>query len=287
MAAGTITTTTAAGFNPQIWSLDVVEDYLNNTVFEPLVDRSFQELARAGHGDTIEVPTITSANMGMQNITQGSDLVMAVQETSTTPTAIVVQTYKGLMLQFNDIVLVQSMPSLRKNYTNLLGKQMAITIDSAVAALVASVSQTVGTDNVDLTDDNLLRSEQYLYDANCPDDDWSLVVSPAQMQAFRKVDKYVNSLYKGAVGVLVGSKGKGYVGPLYNCGVYQSTNLTAGVAGHENVMFQKKWVALVIQKGPVLESWRNVTKACDEVTIRAIYGVKQMRATSAVRAKGL
>lgn len=285
MSQGAVTTTQAANFIPTLWSLEVVEEYYNNTIFAGLFDRSFEELATAGFGNKIRVPDIDAlGNWG--GISQGAEVPRYTQNVELY-TDIDVTTYEGIKLQWPSIVDIQSMNSLRQNYTREMGLEAAKAIDTDCADLVSAISQSVGTLNVDLTDDNILRAEQYLMDANCPSNDWYLVVGPAQLQGFRKVDKYANSLYKSAAGTIPADRVVGYVGQLYNCGVYQTTQVVVSDSGHDNVMFQKKWAALVVQQEPKVEAWRNVGYAMDEVICWALWGVKQMRATSGVHMQGL
>ncbi|KKL72717.1 hypothetical protein LCGC14_2082130, partial [marine sediment metagenome] len=220
MAQGAVRTTEADAFIPEIWSLEVVEEYYKNFIFGGLLDRSFEELQKAGFGDKINVPDISAlGNFG--TITQGSAVPEYTQNVEGT-TTITVGTYEGLRLRWPSIVEIQAMPSIRQNYTREMGLEAAKAIDTTCATLVASISQNVGTLNVDLTDDNILRAEQYIMEANAPASEWFLVVGPAQLQSFRKVDKYQNSLYKSAAATIPADRVVGYVGPLYNTSVYQT-----------------------------------------------------------------
>ena len=286
MATGIVRSTTeAAAYVPEIWSLEVIEEYYKNFLFGGLLDRSFEELQKAGFGDTINVPQVTAvANFG--TITQGNDVPEYAQVSEGT-TTINVTTYEGLRIGWPSVTQIQAMPSLRQNYTREMGLEAAKAIDTSCAVLVTSIGQTVGGLGTDLTDDEILRGEQYIMDANAPPGDWFLVVGPAQLQGFRKIDKYANSLYKAAAATISADRVLGYIGPLYNCSVYQTTNVVASGGGHDNVMFQKRWAALVIQSEPKVEMWRNVTKALDEVIVWALWGVKEMRPTSGVHMKGL
>lgn len=282
--AGPITTTTAAEYIPELWSNEVIVAYEENAVLANLVDLSFKELAKAGHGDIINVPTFSA--LAVATVSQSTG-VAQISPATDAVTTITVQTWEGARLTFPSIVTVQSMDSMRKTYTEGLGRAMALAIDDDLCALVASISQNVGTLAVDLTDVNLLAGEEYLDIANAPLDDRFIVIHPSQLMGFFQEEKYANSLYRGSSGNLDGSKGRGYIGPLYRSDVYESSQMVSNTSGHDNVMFQKKWAALVVQSGPTVEQWRNVAYAADEVTIHAIWGVREMRATSGVWMKGL
>ncbi len=283
--AGEVTTVRAANFIPTLWSQEVIEAYYDNTIFDGLFDRSYQDLAKAGFGNKIRVPDISAlSNWGSITAT---NVVPEYTEVTESYTDIDVTTYEGIKLKWPSITQIQAMDTIRQNYTREMGLAAAEAIDDSCVALVASVSNNVGTLAYDLTDDNILRAEQYLMDANCPKNDWFTVVGPAQLQGFRKVDKYSNMLYKSAARTIPADRVVGYIGPLYNTDVYQTTQVVSNTSGHDNVMFQKKWAALVVQQEPKVESWRNVAYALDEVICWALWGVKEMRSTSAVWLKGL
>lgn len=286
MATGAVTTTEAANFIPTLWSLEVIEAYYDNFVLAGLVDRSFQELARAGHGNKIRVPHISAlGNWG--TITEGSEVPKYTQVVESY-TDIDVTTYEGIKLQWPSIVEIQSMDSLRQNYTREMGLEAAKAVDDDLAALIDTVTNSVGTLASDVEDSDVRRAEQYLDDANAPLNDRFFVVSPAQLMGLYDVEKYANSLYKGSSGNLAGSKGRGYIGPIYRSDVYESSNVDGtNAAGHDNAMFQRKAFALVVQQEPKVEMWRNVGYAMDEVICWALWGVKLMRDTSAVWVKGL
>ncbi len=284
MGAGAVTTTTAAAFIPEIWSAEVIDSYLNNAVVVPLTDRSFQDLAKAGHGDIINVPNVDKSKFTMATITQGSDVGLWDQTTEGT-TQITVQTWEGKRLSFPDVVSIQAMPALRRIYTEALGEQAAIKIDTAVLTLVASITQYVGTLNIDLDDSNIRRAIQYLLDANVPEGSISACVSPAQYMSWLDVDKYANSLYRGTT--LKPEKGRGYIGPLYCFDLYNTTNVVSNTSGHDNVLFDKRWCATVIQQEPKIEEGRDINSLQDMVVCSILYGVKSMRDTSAVWLKGL
>jgi len=286
MAAGAVTTTQAANFIPTLWSLEVREAYYDNYVLAGLVDRSYQELAKTGFGNKIRIPDIDALG-GWGTITEGSAVAQYTQNVESY-VDIDVTTYEGIRLSWPSIVEIQSMPSLRQNYTREMGLEAAKAIDDDLAALVDGFSQTVGELATALEDENVRRAEQYLDDANAPLTDRFMVVSPAQLMGFYDIEKYANSLYKSSTGGLDASKGRGYVGKIYRTDVYESSNVDgSNAAGHDNAMFQRKALALVVQQEPKVEMWRNVAYAMDEVVCWALWGVKEIRDTSGVWMKGL
>jgi hypothetical protein len=285
MAAGAVTTTEAANYLPTLWSLEVIDEYYANFVLLNLVDQSYKELAKAGYGNKVRVP-ICSAPAGFTTITEGSGVTQYTQNVETYKD-IDVTTYQGLRLSWPSIVDIQTQPSLRQNYTRMMGIEAAKAIDATLAALIDNFSQTVGTLATDLGDDEILRAEQYLDDANAPLEDRFLVLSPAALMNLYKVEKYANSLYRQTSGNLDGSKGKGFIGKLYRSDVYESSAIEgSNAAGHDNGMWQRKAIAAIVQQEPKVEQWRNVASAMDEVIVWALWGSVEMRDTSGVWVKG-
>lgn len=271
---GSVFTTRITQFIPELWSLEVIDSYENNHVFVDLVDRSFDELAKATYGDKINVPSVSSFTAGTKS-NEEDEWAFYYQDDSMV--TITVATWKGLGIRIPNLVEVQSMPSMRKAYTAKMGMAVSEAIDDDLAAEMDDFSNEVGTNAVALTDGNLRRTRQYFDDNNIPMDNRVMVVSPATLMEFYDVDKYANSLYRGTS--VAADKGRGYVGPLYGFDVYESANLDATTDGHDNAAFHKKAIALVMAEGPRTEAWRNVGRSCDEVIVHATWGVKLMRNT--------
>ncbi len=285
MAAGAVTTTESANYIPTLWSLEVLDEYYANFILLNLVDQSYKELAKAGSGGVVRVP-ICSAPAGFTTITQGSAVTQYTQAVESY-VDITVSTYQGLRLSWPSITEIQAQPSLRQNYTRMMGLEAAKAIDATISARIQNFAQTVGTLATDIDDDNILRAEQYLDDANAPQEDRFLAVSPACLMNLYKVEKYANSLYRSSSGNLDGSKGKGYIGKLYRSDVYESSAIEgSNAAGHDNGMWQKKAIAVIVQQEPKVEQWRNVASAMDEVVVWALWGSNEMRDTSGVWVKG-
>ena len=281
MANANVTVTTAANFIPEIWSTEVLEAYVANLVFGALVDRKFEADVKA-KGDTIHVPNLAAMTVGSK--TAGT----AVTWSANTETKVDISIDQDYYVAFriDNIGEVQSQNNLRQMYTERAGKDLAVQIDDSLAALVDAFSQTVGTLLVDITDDDLIRACQYLNDANAPVADRALVISPATLASIQAIDKFVRLDYHNIAGETAVEQAV-MNSPIYGAKVYVSANVDGtNAAGHDNGMFQKEALALVMQQEPKVFSQFMIEYIADAVVVEAIWGVKEMRDTSGVWLKG-
>ena len=172
------------------------------------------------------------------------------------------------------------------------GRLLAVKMDSNLAGDntngLDSFTQVEGVDNVDLTGDNILRSRQYLDDANCDMEDRVMFVSPASLMSVYAIERYRSNLYTSSSGTLPGNKGRGYVGRLIDvaCDLYETTNLEAGSAGKKNAMMHKEAIALIVQKEVTVDQRKPVNAIKTHLLAWQAYGFKKMRSTFGVEMDG-
>jgi len=277
LATGNVTVTTAANFVPELWSSYVIEATHANLVFGNLVDRRYEaNIKRAG--DTIHVPSLAAMTVGTK--TAGNAVVFSVN--TETMTNISVDTDSYVAIRIDNIAEVQSQEDLLKLYTNRAGYDLATTIDTAVANLVDTITNNVGTLAVSIIDDDLIRAVQYLDDANAARIDRSWVMSPATFGDLLKIDKFVRLDYVSPGGKTAVETAK-LNHPIYGADVYVTTQVEGdNTNGHDNVFMQKECITLVMQQEPKTYTQFMIEYLSDAVVIEAIYGVKLMRADHGV-----
>lgn len=281
MATGNVTVTTAANFIPEIWSTEILEAYVANLVFGALVNRR-HEAEVATKGDTIHVPNLDAMTVGQK--TAGNAVTFSANTENVTDIVIDQDWY--VAFRIDNIAEVQSMNDQRGMYTRRAGVDLAVKIDSTVAALVDAFSQNVGTLTADITDDNLIRSAQYLNDANAPVNDRSLVLSPGGYTSVQKLDKFQRLDYHNIAGATMVEQVMLNT-PIYGARVYVTTNVEGdNTNGHDSGMFQKDVIALVMQQEPKVFTQFMIEYISDAVVVEAIWGLKEMRDTSGVWIKG-
>jgi hypothetical protein len=276
-----ITTTTAANFIPEIWSTEVLDAYIGELVLGALVDRRWEPDVKR-MGDTIHVPNVAAMTVATKTANT------AVTFTANTETMVNISIDKDYVVAFriDNMAEVQSNLNLRQLYTNRAGRDLAKQIDTSLADQFDGFAQTVGTLLVDVTDENLQRSAQYLNDADCPVDDRSLVVSPATLGSIQKIDKFVRLDYHNIAGATAVERAL-QSSPIYGAKVYCTTQANGdNTNGHKNAMFQKEALALVMQQEPKVFSQFDIDYVADAVVVEAIWGVAEMRDTSGVELSG-
>ena len=293
MAAGNITTTTAANFIPEIWSPSCKIETEANLTMASLVNRSYEGEIKE-YGDTVHIPDISnltakdkaaSTDVSFETVTEGK-------------TDLTINKHKYAAFKLEDVVKTQSRVDLRSKYTEKVGYALAQAIDSDLLALYSGLSQSAGSAGVDLTDATILTAIQYLDEADAPAGKRAMVINPSQSSAILGIDKFVRADAVGylakmspiVTGALEGGSFqpqnvKGYFGQVYGVGIYLSTNVpttgTSPVSTH-NLLFQEDAFIAAIQKGIRVQSDYNIRSLATEVVADVLYGVAELRDTFAV-----
>ena len=281
-AAEFIDNTTADVFIPELWSMEAIVARENQLVFANLVDRKFEK--GLSFGDTIHVPGVSNLAARTKS-TNGAVTYETVTESNTD---ITIGTHEYAAIALENITRVQNNRDQLKLYAGKLGYALALAVDDVLAGLVDNFSQTVGTLAVELTDDELLRSRQYLDDADAPQDSRVMVVSPAQETGLLKLDRFVHNDYDSihGPGRETGLE-KAYVASFMGMPIYRSVNVEGtNAAGHDNGMFQKEALTLVMQIAPKTYHQFDIDYIVDKVAIEQLYGTQEMRDDHGVFMKG-
>jgi len=250
-----MTTTTMATWTPAVWSSKPTVTYRSNVVNVPLLDHRWEPEVGVGRGNIVNIPGFTqnnaARNRGAGTGTFGTGAAVTFDAATEVQLQLTVNRfyYKAFRRP------VEAAAQAMSEYLTLLlkghGEAIALQVDADIGADNTNgfdaFTTTVGTDNVDLTEDDLLTVDTNLNNQNAPVQGRYGVVSPATKNGLMKVEAFRNSLYQGAMGNLDGSKGAGYIGPLLTFDIYMSNNLEAGTAGKKNAFFQKEAIAYAEQ----------------------------------------
>ena len=277
-----IDNTAAYVFIPELWSMEAIVARENQLVFANLVDRKFEK--GLSFGDTIHVPGVS--NLAVR--TKSTNTAITYETVTESNTDITIGTHEYAAIALENITRVQNNRDQLKLYAGKLGYALALAVDDVLAGLVDNFSQTVGTLAVELTDDELLRSRQYLDDADAPQDSRVMVVSPAQETGLLKLDRFVHNDYDSihGPGRETGLE-KAYVSSFMGMPIYRSVNVEGtNAAGHDNGMFQKEALTLVMQIAPKTYHQFDIDYIVDKVAIEQLYGTQEMRDDHGVFMKG-
>ncbi len=275
MATGTtefIDVSTADVFLEEVWAKEATVAREEKLVFVPNTDRRFE--AQLRKGQIIRIQEIS--NLSARSKTANTAVTYeTVQETEAT---ITVDEYFYAAFAVEDIIEIQSSQDLRSRYSPKLGYALAEQEDAAVAALIddGTITQTVGTLAAELSYDNLVRADQYLNDANVPEGDRVIIISPAQKAGFLKLDQFIHRDYADIRQGLLGSWMGQYP-------IFVTTNVDgSNSAGHDSVMMHKEAIAHVSQIEPTVKSDYDIDFLATKVVAAELYDHTIIRADHAV-----
>lgn len=268
-------------FSPDVWSKQVLRAVEANLVFAKVVDRTFESDAKAGKA----VLVASIGNLAAR--AKAENTAITYETVAETATTITLNIWHYAAVGIEDIVSVQSHIELRSKYQAKIGYALAKDIDTTIAAAMpAGFSQVVGTLGVNFTDDDVRRAVQYLDDADVPEDERFMVISPAEKNDKLNLDKWTNSLYRGGSGGQQVNKGQ--IGnEIYGLKPYMTTNLNKPSAGQADcVVAHKEAYALVVQSEPKLHLFYDLDYFTWKVASEMIFGHAEMRDSFGVYLKG-
>lgn len=230
-------TTSVGDFIPEIWSDDVIASYKAATVMANLV-RKINHVGK--RGDTIHVPSPTRGEASDKTV--GSQVTLAQVPTSDIP--VTIDKWKEKSYVIEDIIAVQSLPSLRRFTTDDAGYAIATAVDQALHILSASFqSGTVsasalyetgviggdgstafsgasGGNGTPLTDVGLRTAIQTMDDQDVPSNDRFLVIPPVVKKVLTGLSRFTEQAFVGNGSAIR----TGSLGDLYGVMIYVSTN---------------------------------------------------------------
>ena len=260
----------------EVWSQRVTMERMKNLVFGEQVDRQFESELKRGQKLWIGNITQPTARSKTEN---GAITFETVTETGT---SITIGSFYYTAIALEDVVKPMVAVDLLSKYVPGLAYGVHLQEDSDVAALIddGTITQTVGTLAVELTYDNLIRSDQYLNDANIPQENRMIISSPAQKAGWLKLDQFTHRDYSDLRTGLIGNFLGTY--PIFITTNTDGTN----AAGHDSVMMHKEAIAHVSQIKPAVRSWWDGDYQCVKMSCLTTYGSTIRRADHAVWMKG-
>lgn len=278
-----IDTTTADAFIAELWSKKAVVARENALVFAGLVDRQFE--SELSHGDTLHIPGIT--NLGVTSKSANTALVYETQTESNVDLVVSVWEYSAFALETR--VKKQAMQDLVKRYSPKQGYALGLAIDDVLAGLVDDFSVSAqGTLGVPTSYSDWLRAQQALDDANVPQDNRNIVISPAERKNLMEMDQFVHRDYdKLQDDGNQPRKDKSRIGTWMGVPVHMSVNVEgSNAAGHDNGLFHKEALALAVQIDMPSYHFFDIDYFADKYAVESLYGTKEIRDDHGVFVKG-
>src|SRR3990167_3770080 len=226
-----------------------------------------------GKGDTIHIPNVS-------NLTSSDKAVnaqVALNAPTEAMTDLPIDTHRECSFLIEDMLKTQSSFNLMQVYTKKSGFAIAEQRDTALATLVASLSQSVGSAGVDLGDEQIRDAIEYLDLTNAPFEDRHFVIYPTQKNALFGIEKYFRADHRADGESKILTKGK--FGEIYGMPVYITNNLGTSGAGNArlNVMFHREAFAKADQLGPRTQGDYILEYLGNLVVTDMIYGQAETR----------
>ncbi len=264
-------------FSPIIWSKAVITSLEAKLAFAKCVNRQFEANASVGY-------RVNVASIGDFTATAKSENGAISYETIAEAVKYVTMNqwyYAAFAIE--DLVKLQSNIELRSKYQEKCGYALAKQVDDILADRVADFAQYGGTLGVCFTDDLIRAGVQALDDANVPESDRFMIISPAEYNNMLSQDKFTNSLYKGGARAV----DTGSIGNVYGLEVFKTTNINKSASTYaDNVIMHKEALALVLQQAPRVGTFYDLDYLCWKVAVDEIYGSAEMKDTSGYWLKG-
>ena len=189
-------------FSPDVWSKKVMAATESNLVLANLFNRQFESDATVGKAVKIASIGNLSARAKTEN---AAILYETITETVTTLT---LNIWDYAAIGIEDIVEVQSNVDAAASSTRRRSAtRWPRTWTPSWRPPPAGFTQTVGTLGTPFTDDNVRRANQYLDDADVPEEGRFLVMTPAEKNDKLALDRWSNQLYRGGAGGRAGYPG--------------------------------------------------------------------------------
>ena len=263
------TVTTGANFIPEIWANQVIAATESNLVFQAMC-WDWSDPVK-GKGDTIHIP-------GVSNLTSNAKAANT-QVTLNAPTEdvtnLLINRHDECSFLIEDILDVQSNYNLMKYYTDKAGYAIARQRDVRINNLVSGFSQVLGAAGVDMGDQQIRDSIEYLDLADAPMEDRNLVIYPDQKNALFAIEKYFRADFRGDGQSKVLTKGR--FGEIYGVPVSVTTNIGTSTGARLNTMFQKEAIGVAQQNGPRTQSDYILEYLGNLVVVDFIYGEVETR----------
>jgi N4-gp56 family major capsid protein len=282
-----------AGFVPQIWSDEIIAAYKKNLVAANLIKKmNF----KGKKGDSVTFPAPGRGSAAAKTV---ESAVTMQQATGTGITVNIDKHYEYSRL-IEDLAEVQALSSLRRFYTDDAGYALATQIDTdvlnnfskaqggagnatwdkAVIGGDGDTDYTSGSSNATaITDAGIRKVIQTLDDNDVPMDGRSLVIPPVARNTLLGLARFTEQAFVGSGD----SIRNGQIGDVYGVKVYVSTNCPTATGGARiAVMFHPEYGVLIEQLGIRVQTQYKQEYLATLLTADTLYGVGELRDTSAV-----
>ncbi len=257
----------------EVWAKEILENRRNRLVMEQLVNHDYEGQIK-NHGDTVHI--ISLPDMVAQDIVPGTE--MTVTPLVPTEQLLVIDQYKGVPAEVQDMLMKQSTYDLRRPYTEKIGFALADAIDKYLIGL--AVAGVAGGNTLTavsaLNKAALVAAHAKLDSLNVPTEGRSLIIN-----GFGKADLRLDQdmTWADRQGNGVSIAGAGYAGTIYDTPVYV-TNQVPKINSNANwafILIHRDALTAAVQIDPEVETDRRVLSKSWIVAGSTLFGGKVIR----------
>jgi N4-gp56 family major capsid protein len=296
--SGSVTTTTAANFIPEIWSDEIVAAYKKNLVMANLV---MKMNFKGKKGDTVHIPAPTRGSASAKAAETAVTLIAATES----EVQVSINKHYEYSRLIEDIVEAQALNSMRQFYTSDAGYALARQVDTdliqlgrsangGTAGSAAYAAAYIGGDGTTayvaasnnesaLTDAAIRRTIQRLDDNDTPMDQRFFLIPPSSRNTLMGLARYTEQAFVGTGDAIR----TGEIGNLYGIPVFTSSNAdTTSGSGAARVclMGHRDAMVLVEQVGVRSQVQYKQEYLATLFTSDTLYGVAALRSAASVGA---
>lgn len=232
-------------FIPEVWSKEVLIAREEALRFASLVERYDEDAAEGG--DTINIPQVSN----LSAYAKAANTSVTLQAPTETDVNLSLNRHYESSILIEDRMAKQAKRTynLLMKYAQRAGYAVAEQMDTDLAGLYSSLTQSVGDGSTAVSRTNYLRAVQYLDDAKAPETERYAIWKPAAKADLLDIDGFVFAEHIGSDNLVR----KGIVGELFGVVNYVTTQIITAAATPNvvhNIMFHKTAFALAVQMAP-------------------------------------
>lgn len=261
---------------PEVWSSLVLEFQKEKLVLANLVERRDQDVA--AYSDKIHFPVTTAMTSGTYS--DGDRASEELQANTDNEVTITIDQTPWINFVITWTLGTQSKYDIKAERLQAAVHAINKTIDSALAALIASSTQSIiNPAGGAITRDDVVDAFTALNNSNVPVEERAFVFHPTALGDLLKIAEFTSIDYRDAKPLM-----NGKIGTLLGSPVYFSTNVATktlgspAVTAYRNMYLHKQAIGLAMQKNVSMESGYDQDVQGDLCTVKTLYGVGVLRA---------
>lgn len=256
----------------EVWAKEILENRRNRLVLVQLVNHDYEGQIK-NHGDTVHI--ISLPDLVAQDIVPGTE--MTVTPIDPSEQLLVIDQYKGVPAEVQDMLMKQSTYDLRRPFTEKIGHALADAIDKFLLsrAVTGVLADNILAPVAALNKATLVAAHAKLDALNVPTEGRSLIINGVG-KADLRLDSDMTWAERQGSGDIAGA---GYAGTIYDTPVYVTNQVTKtdADANWAFVLLHRDALTAAVQIEPETETERRALSKSTIIVGSTLFGGKVIR----------